>query len=168
MGKALSIIGGILTLGATFILSWFKINGFSYAYGEGGIYQLLRMFTNTQKYGQTLGIPVWLVYVFAIVVILVLAAGILQLIGTKSLTAAIIGSLLPIIIGVIILLYAFNIIGSNIIQYLYLFRGTALVKGIIPFDYAIGWRFESVGTYVLLAGGILGLIGGFKSRTKFK
>ena len=36
-----------------------------------------------------------------------------------------------------------------------------LMKGIIPFDFVILDRAESIGTYCLIAGGVLGIISSF-------
>jgi hypothetical protein len=39
-----------------------------------------------------------------------------------------------------------------------------VLEGVFPFHYALPGRSEAIGIYVLLAGGILGLIGGILPR----
>ena len=61
IGKILSLIAGIITLLATFLLSWYSIDegGITiyYAGGLGIIKNLPAMFTDAQGLGTTLGIP---------------------------------------------------------------------------------------------------------------
>ena len=82
-GKVLALISGIITLVATFLLSWVSINvpPVYYAYGIGIVKNLLPMFTNAEGLGTQLGIPGFAIYIIAGISIAFLASGILQLIG---------------------------------------------------------------------------------------
>ncbi|MHA1727370.1 MAG: hypothetical protein ACTSWY_01400 [Promethearchaeota archaeon] len=161
-GKTLSIIAGILTLAATFALTWFTdISG--NAYGIGVAKNLIGLFTDTTSWASTLGgIPTWAVYIVGVGAVLILAAGVFQLIGVKSRAMAIIGSLFPLAIGVIVLLARFNVV-AGIIDYLaFCIDPVDLVAGIIPYTFNLAE--VSLGAYILLASGLLGLISGFMGR----
>jgi len=168
-GKILSIFAGILNLVATFVLCWFIYNDMGtlyYGYGVGLVKRIQLMFTLPENYSIVWGIHVYLVFIFACFLILFLISGILQLIGAKSRAVAIIGSLLPLIIGVIIILYSFGVIAPEWV--VYSFGDTvSLIEGIIPFNYAFTGRPESIGTYLLLISGVLGLLSGFMSRKNY-
>lgn len=168
-GKYLSVLAGIITLISTFILSWVAVDDggtIYYAYGIGIIKNIVNMFTNADALGVTLGVPSFAIYIIAGSLIWFLSAGFTQLAGVKSRLSAIIGSIMPLLIGGIILFFSFsaiptewvvNIVGDSV----------PLIDGIIPFNFAIAGRPESIGTYLLLLGGIIGLISGFMSREKY-
>ena len=107
IGKILSLIAGIITLLATFLLSWYSIDegGITiyYAGGLGIIKNLPAMFTDAQGLGTTLGIPL------------------------------------------------------EISQFAFFFLDLAIVEGFLPLNIAIG--DASLGTILVLVGGVLGLIG---------
>jgi len=90
-----------------------------------------------------------------------LISGIFQIIGMKSRVLAIIGSIFVLLIGVLTILGALSVIDLNWVS-LVLGGPAPLVPDIIPFDLALGPA--SLGLYVLLAGGVLGLIAGFMGR----
>jgi len=163
-GKVLSILAGILTIVATFVLSWVSVNvpPVYYAYGIAIIFNLPTMFTSADALGATLGIPGFAIYIIAGILIVFLISGVFQLIGVKSRALAVIGSIFVLLIGVLTLLGIFNL-AINIDWVTNLF-GTPdpIVAGIIPFDLPLGPA--SLGLYILLAGGALGLIAGFMGR----
>ena len=97
-----------------------------------------------------------IVYILTIVYLVFIISGILQLVGLASRVVAIIGSILPIAVGILIILIYSGIL--DMIQYTVLFWRTPIVDGILPFDLPVG--VVSLGTYTLLAGGILGFVGG--------
>ena len=156
--KGLSIFAGILTLVSMFVLSWYS-TGSEYAYGLGGVFGLLGLFSDLGN---------WVNYIIIACVILYLISFILQFVGVKSRATAIIGAILPLVIGVFIILDTFGLDVLGAMDYMSVFETSfTLVPGIIPFDFAIPTRSESIGTYVLLLGGILSLISGFKSRSLY-
>ena len=153
-GKILVIIGALLTLVSTFFLSFFAaaIAG-DYGSGIGFIFNIPDIMANPSTYGP----EDMVVYIVAIVFIVFLISGILQLIGLASRVVAIIGSIIVIGVGVVILLAIFDV-SADLTAYASLLEDTAIVDGIWPFALALG--DASLGTYTLLAGGALGLIGG--------
>lgn len=165
-GTKMSIIAGIITLVSTFLLTWYSFGSW-YANGIGGAVNLIDMVTQTSLYGVILGIPAWAVYLVLILVVLTIISGVLQLAGASSKAAAIIGSVMPIFIGIILLLESFGIyLGISFITgFPSLFEtNTVVVAGILPFSYSIPVIDTSIGLLLLLVGGFLGLISGFMER----
>jgi len=155
-GKGLSIFAGILTVAATYVLSWGQIAGKD-VNGLGAIVNITGLFSSLDVMG----------IIILIVTILVLISGILQLISKR--VTVIIGSIFPLLIGIIYLLAIpmlfFRIPMIDMIIDLSVFNDAmVLVKGIIPFYYVVPGIEMALGALVLLLGGILGLIGGIKGR----
>jgi len=102
-GKILSLLAGILTIVATFFLSWIPeaLTPGYYVYGIGIVNNLPGMFTNADALGLTLGIPGFAIYIVAGLLIVFLISGIFQIIGMKSRVLAIIGSIFVLLIGVL-------------------------------------------------------------------
>ncbi|MHA1803504.1 MAG: hypothetical protein ACTSU4_03095 [Promethearchaeota archaeon] len=154
--KGLSITAGILTLIGSYLLSWYS-TGSEYAYGIGGIFGLLGLFADLTN---------WINYIVIACVILFLISFILQFIGVKSRATAIIGAILPLVAGIFIILDTFGLDVIGVMNYMTVFETSfTIVPGIIPFDFVIPTRSESIGTYVILLGGLLSFISGCKSRS---
>jgi hypothetical protein len=101
--------------------------------------------------------------IVAIIFILFLLSGFLVLFGVKSRLLAIIGSLLAISVGLYFTLILLGDLPPEITQYAFFFVRLPIVDGILPFHVAID--LGGLGTYTLLGGGILGLIGGIMGRS---
>ncbi len=174
-GKTVSIAGGILTIIATYVLCWYTYVDASvtyYVYGIGGLFRLPVILgdiaTASADYSFTNPISI---YIMIVLMIIFLISGILQAAGSGKRAVVIVGSLLPLAAGIVI---GFSgLLGVEILEnWAVLFNvfGTpdALVAGIIPFDYPMSGvstvLTSSLGTYVLIAGGVLGLIGGIMGR----
>ncbi|KKK92354.1 hypothetical protein LCGC14_2703780, partial [marine sediment metagenome] len=156
-GKVLILIGGIVTLVSLFFLTLIGGLADSHYYGLGFIFNLPDIFSDADLIATGWGEEVMIVYILAIVFIVVLISGILQLVGLASRPVAIIGSILPIIMAILIILIRFDIL-EDWEKFLSLFYEDSIVDGILPFNIELG--DISLGTYTLLAGGVLGLIGG--------
>ena len=156
-GKILIVIGALLTLVSTFFLT-FGDTLFPdiYASGLGFVFNTPDVISDADGFAFLMGEEVMIVYILTIVYIVFLLSGILQLVGLASRVVAIIGSILPIAMGVLILLIYTEIL--DMAQYTILFWREPIVDGILPFDLPLG--AVSLGTYTLLAGGVLGLVGG--------
>ncbi|MFW9899634.1 MAG: hypothetical protein ACFFDO_10295 [Candidatus Thorarchaeota archaeon] len=154
-----SLLSGIATLVATFFLTLFKFElaeNTYYVSGILGIERILHIFLE----------PISMFYIMLIVVLLLfLFSGVIQIIGAKKRILTIIGSILPLFFGVIIILDSFNILNKSFIGVLYMLGDSEpIIVGILPFDYVIFERPESIGTYVLILGGSIGLISGLLKR----
>lgn len=153
-GKILVLIGGLLTLASTFFLSFYGIGGGEYGSGLGFIFNIADIMANPGNYvpGETMT-----VYIVAIVYIVFLISGILQLTGLASRVMAFLGSIIVLAVSILMLLVLLNVLAVYA-PYLTLFDHTPIVPGILPLDVPLG--SASLGTYTLLAGGVLGLVGG--------
>ena len=155
-GKIFCILGGILTLLATYFFSFMPSIPGTYYYGLGFFLNIYSIFTSE-----------WILYiVIAVVFIIFLLAGIFIILGVKSRKLALFGSIFVLGFGVYMILafYAFGL-SSDISIFMRQFLYSALIDGIIPFDLFLG-PF-SLGTYLLIGGGVLGLIGGIKGTSLF-
>ncbi|KKL74317.1 hypothetical protein LCGC14_2066110 [marine sediment metagenome] len=100
-----------------------------------------------------------LVIIMTIVFIIFLLSGIFILLGVKSRVVAIIGSLFAIgVSGYFIFVFYIGMLDP---QFAFMFLDDAIIEGILPLNIPIGTI--SIGPILLLAGGVLGLIGGIKS-----
>ena len=146
-GKILCIIGGLLVLVATYILTFSQFFT-AYSYGLGLIQNLGSIFAADDIVN----------IIFAIVFVIFLFSGFLLIIGVKSRATALIGSFLAIGMGVYIILIYNSVLPFEFFSKFLFFIKLPLVVGIYPLHIAIGNL--GLGTYVLLGGGAIGLIGG--------
>lgn len=143
-GKILCILGGIVTLLATYLFS----------FATPLIFGL----------GFVMNIPMWfmsadpLIITMTIVFIIFLFAGLFIILGVKSRAIALIGSIFAIVVSIYFLLTFYGLLPLVVGQFALLFTHLPLVAGVIPVDVFLGGA--SLGTFLLLGGGILGLIGG--------
>jgi len=153
-GKILIIIGALLTLVSTFFLSFF-VNGSDLGSGLGFVFNIADIMANPGNYvpGETM-----IVYIVAIVYIVFLISGVLQLLGLASRVIAIIGSIIVLAVSILMILTLLNILTAYT-PYLTLLISSPIVPGILPYNLSLG-SMGSLGTYTLLAGGVLGLVGG--------
>ena len=168
-GKIYSLIGGILTLVSTYVLAWYvyNINYFDYYYnGIGGFKNLLDVYVHAQQYADYLELPLWIIYLWGIVVFATLISGGVQLLSLKNRIWGLLGSIMPIIISIMIIL-AFTLY-PDWLKYIEIFGDrNPLIRGALPLNLALPARPESLGTYSLLAGGILGVIGFYYNLEEF-
>ena len=93
----------------------------------------------------------------AIVFIIFLLSGIFILGGLKSRKLAYLGSLFAIGVGVYFILVFYISLPFEISQFAFMFLDHAIVEGILPLNISLG--AISIGPILVLAGGVLGLIG---------
>ena len=163
MGKRLIILSGLLTLIATYVLTFYAIGG-NYTWGYPAIMHLPDMFVFPSSY--VMGLPTFMGYVAAILILLFLASGILQLIGAASRGIGIFGSIIALLGSlyfVFILMTGVTVIPYQYGWYFVLFNGGPLVPGAIPYHIGVASTVlpgtMGLGLVVLILGGILGLVG---------
>jgi hypothetical protein len=163
-GKTFSILGGIFTLISTYFLTFWS-SGTIYGSGIIAIVNIPDMFTNPSVYAGSF--PEFMGYVVAALLLFFLIAGILELAGASSRGASAMGGLLAIIGGLYFLLsLEYSALPAEISLYSdILFGGNAIIDGILPFHISIG--NVGLGTYILVAGGVLGLMGAILPREKY-
>ena len=162
-GRTLSGFAAVLTLLATFVFSWYSLDipPKFYSNGLGIINNLPAMFTDADSIATALDIPTFSIYIIAVCLILLLASGILQLIGVTSRIAIFFGSLMPISIGILLFFTNADILDKALwIENVF---GIEDQLGPLPLE-LIGENLVDVGGYLLLAGGVIGMISIFLPR----
>jgi hypothetical protein len=158
-------VAGIITILATYLFSWYAINigTIHYVNGIGIIVHLPDMFLSAESLGTTLDIPFFALYIIAGLFILFLISGILQIIGVASRAVVIIGSIMPILLGVALLMTTADIFPKNLwIEYI-LGTDQPLIADIIPLK-LLPLEVVDIGAYLLFAGGAIGFIAGILPR----
>ena len=146
-GKIFCILGGLLVLVATYFLTFSQFH-IAYSYGLGLIQNLGFIFEQGDIVNNLI----------AIVFVIFLFSGFLLIVGIRSRATAIIGSFLAIGMGIFIFYIQYEGILSVPFTKFLFFTELPLVEGIYPLHIAIDR--VGLGTYVLLSGGVIGLIGG--------
>lgn len=162
-GKVLCILGGILALVATLFFSFYAIEispgVFLTGYGIGIFLNFVSIFQS----GEILAIVFSILYAIGVI------SGLFILIGAKSRALAIIGSIFALLLGILLLLITgleMNL-GADINLSMLFFIADPIVDGILPFNLPLGLGSMSLGTILLIGGGVLGLIGGIMGRDDF-
>ncbi|MFX1498849.1 MAG: hypothetical protein ACFFBH_15095 [Promethearchaeota archaeon] len=163
--KILCLISGLLTLVATYVFAWFNVDLSGtdyYGHGIGVIMSLPNTFGNAETIATSWSVPTFAIYIVGGCLIFFLFSGVIILLGLKYRAFAIIGAIMPILIALAIISGPFNA-PPNLIDYIGPFSSESL--GGFPLNLAIGpsgfGASVSVGNYLLLGGGILGMISGF-------
>jgi hypothetical protein len=161
-GRLLAIIGGIITFAGSWWLSLYVTGGGQYVYAIGGIMQFSNVIANAAT--NPLGVDAWVIYLILVAYGFYLLSFIPQLLGGKSRISAFIGSLLPLALGVMIMVYSLSGQLGIIETIMNTFAGDALITTWFPFHYSIGSQFEAIGTYAITFGSFLALISSFIPR----
>ena len=164
-GKIFCFFGGILTLVSTLFLAFGYVPLTDFAFfGLGFIMNLDNIFEDTFSYAILFGGNNIVVYILVIVLFVFLISGFIQLAGIKHRAAAILGSILPIFISLVFISDFYDMLFPEPITNLVSFFWTeSIVEGVLPMHIiagSLGTMEVSLGTYILLGGGVLGLIGG--------
>lgn len=166
LGKIFCLISGLITLVATYVFAWFIV-GTQVGHGIGVFMSLPNTFTNAESIAASwgAGVPGFAIYIVGGFLILFLFSGVLLLIGIKSRVVAIIGAIMPIAMALAIISGPFSV-PPNVIDYISPFSSESF--GIFPFNIIVGpigyGASVSLGTYLLLLGGALGITGGILPR----
>lgn len=154
-GKILLMVGGVLSLLGVFVFCWYEdmgdsLSGYSLRY----IADVFSMIS---------GAPA-LVWVAVILILLTFISGLFILLGIKVRALAIIFGLISTFLTICWVLYWFDVGGTfieDIINPTEIWVTTSLSAG-FPISLLLGEI--QLGAYLSLAGGILGLIGGFANK----
>ena len=147
-GKALSAIGGILVIVASFV--------FALDVSTGNTMTGLNAIINFMNLINPLDI------IALVLAILFILSPILILIGIKSRATSIIGAIIPLVLGLWLVLGVFITLPIDLLSYFEFLDGYYTVMGIIPMSFElIGMQ---IGALLLLVGGLLALIGGIMGR----
>lgn len=161
-GKIFTILAGILTLLGTYVFAIYGLVGAYAGSGIGFITNLGDLFTNADAIALLSGFDVWIIYLLTILFLIFLASGILQLLGVKSRVLGFIFSLFPLVVGfMIILLFYTDILGPTSGIFALYFIGEHFGDF---FPIIVNLGDVGLGAYLLVGGGVLGILGTFLPR----
>ena len=160
-GQALALLSGIITILGTYVIAIYGTTGVVGS-GIGFIFNLGELFANAEAIAASLAAPVWWYYIYLIGFIVFLAAGVLQIIGMKNRFISLIFSLFPLAVGLMFFFLVYtDVLGIKSLFFAIVFAGEQY-GNIFPFLVPLGDL--ALGTYVLIAGGVLGIISVFLPR----
>jgi len=165
-GKILAILAGIVTLLGTYVFALFGSTGLVGS-GIGLIMNIPELITEAEATATFFGIELWIYWIFIPLFIVWLVSGVLQLIGVKSRVVIIIFSLFPLTLGLVYMLalYMPEIFGgvSGPLYALFTLASIGEQYGDI-FPILVNLGDVGLGVYLLLAGGVLGIVSGILPR----
>ncbi|MFX0021055.1 MAG: hypothetical protein ACFE9S_01930 [Candidatus Hermodarchaeota archaeon] len=170
VGKILIVVGAIITLFSTFVLSFARTNGIDgriFSSGIGFLLNLPDIFGNVAYWIGLNGGDVALEYIMSIIFIIFVFSGVIQLLGLLNKYVGFVGSLLAIAFGITLIIFvAVDISGWGLNRYSSLFWAPPIVSGAYPLDVPVmtasGVFYQNLqlGTITLIVGGGVGLTGG--------
>ena len=151
LGKIFIILGALLTILGTYVFAVFATFPGDVGSGLGFAMNLPFIF------GMDPGADAIVFYLMLVLFIGWLASGVLQLVGLKVRIIGLIFSLIPLAVGIMFLLFIYtDILGMMTFVFMLLTSGEH-IGGFYPILVDIGSL--GLGTYFLVGGGALGLIG---------
>ena len=151
LGKIFIILGALLTILGTYVFAVFGISATIVGSGLGFAMNLPTII------GIDPGTEAVAFYFMLVVFIGWLASGVLQLVGLKSRIVGLIFSLFPLAVGLMFVLFIYTDILGLMTFVFMLFTSGNLIGGFYPILVDLGTL--GLGTYFLIGGGALGLIG---------
>jgi len=151
LGKIFIILGALLTILGTYVFAVFGITATVVGSGIGFAMNLPLII------GADPGADAVVFYIMLVVFIGWLASGIFQLVGLKSRIVGLIFSLFPLAVGLMFVLFIYTDILGLMTFVFMLFTSGELIGGFYPILVDLGTL--GLGTYFLIGGGALGLIG---------
>ena len=151
VGKIFIILGALLTILGTWVFAVFAITSTVVGSGLGFAMNLIDII------GIDPGADALVFYLMLVVFIIWLASGVLQLVGLKSRIVGLIFSLFPLAVGLMFVLFVYTDILGMMTFVFMLFTATEVIGGFFPILVDLGTL--GLGTYFLIGGGALGLIG---------
>lgn len=162
MGKSLSIVGGIIVLLGTFVFAWSE-----WFYPSSGYGVFINFTDIIDTINSLTGSDVIVGWICFILLILTSISGIMILIGAKVRGLAIFFGLIATVMGLLIILAILLDLGDlDVFIFEFLVFGLAdyIVPNAIPYVLALGTSGLYLGQILLLAGGLLGLVGGATTK----
>ena len=151
LGKIFIILGALLTILGTYVFAVFGVTATVVGSGLGFAMNLPSII------GISPGSDAVVFYIMVVVFIGWLASGVLQLVGLKSRIVGLIFSLFPLAVGLMFVLFIYTDILGLMTFVFMLFTSGNLIGGFYPILVDLGTL--GLGTYFLIGGGALGLIG---------
>lgn len=159
-GQILALLGVILTQIADFF-AFYPIMTSQVGSGIGFINNIGVIILHADVYANGMNIPIWFFFVILGLIIIFLQSGLFQIIGIWNRVASLVFALFPLLFGICILLSYNGLFGTGGTVFLFLFWGEQ-IGNIFPFLIPIGEL--GLGTYLIISGGLLGIISVFFPR----
>ncbi|MFX0148885.1 MAG: hypothetical protein ACFE8E_14190 [Candidatus Hodarchaeota archaeon] len=160
-GRALALISGLITIVGTYVLTVSAALP-NVSSGIGFITNLTDLFADPVGNAAYIGVDVWVYYILVVLFIVFLAADVLQIIGMANRAVSFIFSLFPLAIGLMFFFLTYTDVLGIKSEFFETYFEAAQIGGIFPFHVPLGDL--GLGTYVLIAGGALGIISVFMKR----
>ncbi|MHA1646859.1 MAG: hypothetical protein ACTSVL_04730 [Promethearchaeota archaeon] len=172
IGKILAIIGAVLSFLGIMFFTLIDGGGFFFLSGLQGFINIPEMFgAGGDLIAVGLGVDKWVIIVIEIVIILYLISWLFQFLGAKFRIFSLLGSILPLFVGIVIFLVALGVTADffvNILLFLIVtLSGAPLVDGVIPLDVALGTSGLTVGSILVLLGALISFVSVFMKREDF-
>ena len=172
IGKILALIGAVLSFFGILFFTLIDGGGIFYLSGIQGFINIPDMFGTTgDMLAFGLGVGKWVIIVIEIVIILYLISWLFQFLGAKFRIFSLLGSILPLIVGIFVFLIALGVTADFFVNVLLLLvfalAGAPLVDGVIPVDVALGTSGLTVGSILVLLGALLSFVSVFMKREDF-
>lgn len=160
-GKVFAFLGGILTLVGTFVFAIKGVVG-DVSSGLGFAMNIPDLFTNADTNAPAISTPVPLYYVYVVIFIIFLASGVLQMLSIQSRAVGFIFSLFPLVVGLTFILVEYTAVLGVKTAFFQNFFGGVQYGDFYPILLNVGDL--ALGVYLLLAGGVLGVLSVFMER----
>jgi len=161
-GQVLALLSGIITILGTFVFAIYGVAGAFAGSGIGFITNLGDLFSNAEAIALFLGLDVWIIYLLTILFLIFLVSGILQMLGVKSRVLGFIFSLFPLVVGFMIIIFFYtDILGPTTAVFTFYFIGEHFGDF---FPIIVNLGNVGLGAYLLVGGGVLGILGTFLPR----
>ena len=163
-GKLLAILGGVLTIIAMYLFTLFEAVPY-FSYAIGGFITLNSVVVNSVLHAGILGVGEWVIYLILAGYVVFVTTGFIQLGGVSKKLPAIIGSVIPLLVGIFLLINGFTGALSGFRYAIEMFSGPGLNEIYFPIHFEIGGI--GFGTYLMILGSTLTLVSVFiKKETK--
>ena len=172
IGKILAIIGAVLSFFGILFFTLIDGGGIFFLSGIQGFINIPEMFGTTgDLIALGFGIDKWVIIVIEIIIILYLISWLFQFLGAKFRIFSLLGSILPLIVGIFVFLIAFEVTADFILNVLlflvFALAGAPLVEGVIPLDVPLGTSGLTVGSILVLLGALISFASVFMKREDF-
>ena len=172
IGKLLAIIGAVLSFFGILFFTLLDGGGLLFIYGIQGFINIPEIFGTVGDFiALGLGVDKWVIIVIEIIIILYLISWLFQFLGAKFRIFSLLGSILPLFVGIIVFLVALGVTADffvNILLFLIVtLAGAPLVDGVIPLDIALGTSGLTVGSILVLLGALISFVSVFMKREDF-
>ena len=161
-GKIVTILAALLTILGTYVFALYLFLPGAVGSGIGFIFNLGDLFGNASAFAAALSIDVIVFYLLVVIFIVFLASGVLQLVGIKTRIASFIFSLFPLGVGLMFIFLTYSdFLGIKSAFFALFFIGEHYGNF---FPILVSLADLGLGVYLLLAGGVLGLVSAFLPR----